>query len=71
MNFNYNIAIRFNDCFNGKCYCDKPCPTVRCMNGDCENNAKELSALDNFTPFCSKCNRNIKAKFDCFAFSRH
>lgn len=60
-------ASKFNDCIQGKCYCDKPCPMVRCQSPfNCGNNATDISSLDNFTPMCDECKERTKIKFDKF-----
>ena len=71
MYFNHHAASKFNDCLNGKCYCDRSCPWVGCMlNDECQNKAQEVSRLDSFTPACECCNRKVGQKFTKFASMR-
>lgn len=63
----HNQAVKFNDCFRGECYCDKPCPRISCQGSlRCENHATDVSSLDGFTPMCEKCKARTKIKFDKF-----
>ena len=53
MQYDKVLASRFLACYNGKCYCDTPCPVCPCMYKDnCTNNA---TGLKENIPACTHC----------------
>jgi hypothetical protein len=71
MFYNQATAEKFVDCFNAKCFCDRPCGQVHCMiNPDCENIAEDVSSLDGVTPACKSCKKKLAQKFEAFACTR-
>lgn len=71
MFYNNIAAEKFVNCFNSKCFCDRPCGRVHCMiESDCMNVADDMSPLDGVTPACQACKKKLQQKFEAFVCSR-